>query len=207
MDLSDANLAGARLSDSNLEGANLIGANLTGAWLGRSRLVRATLANCRMDGAILEGAELQAATLEFASLRACFAPFAVLHNVKLDHATVMGTRFTMTDLTGAQFIKTDMRGTSLASSTRQAAQFEAVVLDEYSALGGDLAQIISLRSIDFAKLRSVLASLGPDLSDVFGDASVHLPVGYPRPAHWPETRLDDHQFRREWRKFLTPPAT
>lgn len=141
-DLSDVELAGARLAEvdfrgrplrgvvllrAELRGANLRGVDLTGAQLGG-----ADLTNAMLEGAILEGADLTGARLD-------------------------GARLDGASLSGAAFEKASGRGASLRGAKGEGVSFAAgcwdgAALDDAEIVAADFSRA-SLVGASFAKAR------------------------------------------------------
>lgn len=97
IDLTGADLTGARLDDANLFGVNLTNANLTGA-----HLYGVNLSSAYLNDAILTGANLTGAHLVVAFLTGANLTGADLVSTDLSGAVLTRANFTGANLTGAK---------------------------------------------------------------------------------------------------------
>ncbi len=77
-------------------------------------------------------------------------------------------------------------------------------MDASTRLTAAVLRGAAVSSVDDA----TITQLEPHLDDMFGDGSVDLPKGIPRPAHWPKWTLPwfgAHGFADEWRKWRDDP--
>jgi uncharacterized protein YjbI with pentapeptide repeats len=95
-DLSNSELAGARLTNASLSHVNLAGADLSGA-----NLSSATLPHVNLHGANLSAAFLRNANLRDADLSGANLAKAKLNNADLSNANLDGVDFSGADLSGA----------------------------------------------------------------------------------------------------------
>ncbi|OOY10965.1 hypothetical protein BMG00_14550 [Thioclava marina] len=110
-----------------------------------------------------------------------------LQNADLSSAILSGARLNKTRMEGADLRRARMdTSTSLSAATFQGA---------------------ALRDVDYHDVELT----ADQISAAFGDASVILPEGVPRPAHWPEWELpiftddDPNDFYTQWRKWQADP--
>ena len=106
--LSGANLRGARLERANLQTTVLAGADLTHANLSGALMAGANLADTVLERANLEMADLSGAVLPQARLERADAALATLTAANLEGATLQDA-----DLTGADLSGADLRGADL----------------------------------------------------------------------------------------------
>jgi uncharacterized protein YjbI with pentapeptide repeats len=188
--LPGAAWAGARLAGARIEGADLRGADLTGATLTRARLSAADLSAARLDGAALDGANLACVTGPGLGAAGARMPGAVLSCADLQGSRLPGADLQGADLTAAFLDRSDLSGARLhlailrttfaTGCSFRRARFTAPIFDDDSEIHGS----------DFAGAtfrRMSLAHLGLSAAEIaagFGDASVTLPEGMDRPAHW-----------------------
>jgi hypothetical protein len=113
VDLSEANLMGARLGRAELQWANLISANLTGADLTEVRLMgsnlsRAIFCNARLHQALINDARAWYADFSGADLSGAY-----LWGTDFREATFYGANLTGADLRNAQLVGTIFRHAKL----------------------------------------------------------------------------------------------
>jgi len=191
LDLRGANLQRADLSAKRLDaadavfsGAALAGARMEGAHLMGARLEGTDFLGARMEGAILietrmEGADFYKARMEGATLVFARMAGAVL----LEALMQGGGNFSYARMDGAEFSKARMEGADLTDATFEGA---------------------SLKDVDCSDVKIT----AEQVKSTFGDASVILPEGVDRPAHWPDWELPfigDNSFDTEWRKWQADP--
>ncbi len=183
--LSGANLSDARLWDARLEGANLSGASLEGADLRGARLREARLEGAALEGADLFGAGLEGANLSGAGLESADLRGADLRGARLSGARLREARLEGADLSGARLFGTPMRSLDLNRTSLSASRW----------VNSALRHVVML-DVNMAELWGFETS--------FGDGSVKLPVGYPRPCQWAgeDEVLSDAQFFGRWRGWL-----
>ena len=110
LDLSIANLYGAKLIGANLRGAELNRANLTRAKLIGADLTGANLTNAELTGADLTGAKLNDADLANAELNGADLTKADLRGADLTEAILIGAIYNdETEFSGTGFEKKEMR--------------------------------------------------------------------------------------------------
>ena len=190
--LTGRDLSKADLHDAQLQGANLWGAKLQGANLGGAKLQGANLRGAELQGANLWRAELQGANLGGAQLQG-----ADLGGAQLQGADLGGAKLQGADLRGAQ-----LQGADLGVAHLQGANLGVAQFDDATDLTAATFQGAAVRSVDF----TTIPQIARHLADMFGDASVLLPDGVDRPAHWPDFELDYDKFETEWRKWQADPG-
>lgn len=232
-DLRDADLGRMRL-----EGADFTGARLTGASLYETSAEGGTFSDAMLAGAWAHGAKLQDALFIQAAMTCITLSASQVGQSDLSFADLRGAIIDNTDLSGADLLQADVTGadldfvtlnhgslqeTVLAGALLKWVSFEGAVLlrtDLTGALPDDvlLDADTDLEGADlaFAGLRSLDWTQGARLSQAqvdaaFGAASVALPPGLARPAHWPGQALDQFAFPERWRAWqaaqgYTPPA-
>ncbi|MCB1379026.1 MAG: pentapeptide repeat-containing protein [Alphaproteobacteria bacterium] len=209
-DLSGLVLSGALLHRARLQGASLIKARLQGAFLRNARLGGAYLREVQMEGAILDQAQLEGASLMQAEMTGASLQGARLNGTSLLSTRATGANFGGTQLEVANFLEARLervwldvtglegaclRGTKLEGAYISNAQVDGV--EFYGArLTGAALQNVNLTSAGITQDR---------IESCFGDATVIVPPGRSRPAHWPLWDLS-HQYINEWRKWRADPA-
>lgn len=197
--LSNALMQGARLMKARLDGANLHRANLAGAFLKEGRLEGATLQSAKLQGAVLWQARMDGAFLWLAHLS-----FAQLQEVGLEKASLTAARLEHANLKNARMQRAVLHEARLEGADLSAARFDA-----RTSLQGAVFSEASWRDVDL----SMLALSQDQINSTFGDASVTLPKGLTRPAHWPVWRLHDHDpsggptFNSERNRWRSNPST
>jgi uncharacterized protein YjbI with pentapeptide repeats len=126
--LSGIDLQGANLTEAQLDGAELANATLTGANLSSAHLEKADLTgvqaqgtnflNASLQGADLKGAQLQFADLSSAALQGAVLNFAqlqgaILRDASLEAASLQRAKLQGADLTGMKMGGTDLRGATI----------------------------------------------------------------------------------------------
>lgn len=122
-DLGKANLIGADLCGARLDGADLESADLRGANLHRARLVRTNL-----RGALLEEADLRRADLREAHLDRADLYGANLREADLEEANLRRADLYRADLSGARLDGADLRGANLWQATLRRADLQGTNL-------------------------------------------------------------------------------
>ncbi|QYK43087.1 MAG: pentapeptide repeat-containing protein [Paracoccaceae bacterium] len=189
--LEKARLEGAELWQARLEGASLGGARLEGANLGQARLEGANLASVQMQGAYLRGVQMEGAFLGTARMEGANLEKARMEGAYLWHARLQGANLGAARIEGADLTLARMEGSNLRQARMEGAD-----------LGDARLRGAVLREVDL----SSVTILRRQVASAFGDASVILPGGTVRPAHWPERELDWQDFDTEYRRWLADPA-
>lgn len=215
-----ANLEGADLRVARLKGAILFAASLEGAKLSFAGLEHADLWHARLEGADLSNAEFRGAQLGLTRFER-----ADLSHAKLKGAKILMARFDGANLAGAKLEDVDFGGSSLGGSVLRHAELKRADLSDADLSGARLehADLSFVRFFGDPEMRLDLNSpflnasewaysalRDVDMRDVnmadlrgfetsFGDGSVDLPRGHPRPCQWASERLDDAAFFGRWR--------
>ena len=184
-DLSWARLEGADLTFAGLEGADLSSASLEGANLTGARLEGADLTGARLEGADLSSARLEGADLTFASLEGANLLGAGLEGADLSGAGLEGADLTFAGLEGA-----DLSGARLEGKPDQQLDLNSTFLSASRWINSALRNV-TMDNRTVAELQGFESS--------FGDGTVVLPPGYPRPCQWSDEVLDDAAFFGRWR--------
>ncbi|MEQ8282353.1 MAG: pentapeptide repeat-containing protein [Parvibaculum sp.] len=158
---------GANLEDSHFAGANLFSANFDGANLTRTDFARADLRGAQFENAELEGARLEGADLRRGAVirRGASAPVGKenssfrgarmygtnmteckLLDANFDGAAMSGTSLQGADLRGASFAGAELKGVELSGANLADADFRRAVLDEATALRGDMMRSVKPRT-------------------------------------------------------------
>jgi len=183
IDLRRANLQGFDLRELDFTKARLNDAHLEGA-----NLWRAHLEGTNLGGAHLEGANLWRAHLEGTNLGGAHLDGADLGDAHLE---------------GAILWSAHLEGTNLRSAHLDGAILWSAHLDEKTSLTDAALRGASVREVDWS-----MVNISQDqVNSIFGDASVTLPAGITRPAHWPDTELDPLSFEAEYNKWRVAPTT
>ena len=133
IDLTGANLKGARLSAANLNHADLAGADLTGAHLRLAGLTGADLTDAHLTDAHLTGADLIWANLTDADLTGANLKLADLTDANLTNANL-----TSANLTGAKLKLADLTDADLTDALLAAADLTGAHLKLADLTDADL---------------------------------------------------------------------
>lgn len=134
---------------------------------------------------------MQAATLVNAKLRS-----AHIWNARMEGADLHKAHLEGADLSGARMDRAD-----LSYSHLQGAILTDVWMNTETSLYRTDFSGVALKSVDYGTIRISQDQVNAS----FGDASVILPEGLDRPAHWPDWELDRFQFDDEWRSWRKNP--
>ncbi|PKP81108.1 MAG: hypothetical protein CVT80_13895 [Alphaproteobacteria bacterium HGW-Alphaproteobacteria-2] len=182
----------------NLRGANLQSADLSAK---RPDASDSVFSGALLDGARMEGVRLNNARIEQAQLSWARMEGARLGNARLMDAFLLGV-----SLEGAKLDRTRMQDASLFGARLDAALLEKVEMNSRTDLMGATLRGAALRVLNLSEF--FLAA--DQINSAFGDASVTLPEGIARPAHWPVWELPPyyglHDFDTEWRQWRADPA-
>ena len=126
--LESAQLQGASLRLARLQGASLKSAQLQGASLYQAQLLGAVLFGAGLQGASLYGAQLQGAALEFAQLQGAALDGAELQGAALGEAQLQGAALDQAQLQGAALDQAQLQGASLRLAQLQGANFKGSTL-------------------------------------------------------------------------------
>jgi uncharacterized protein YjbI with pentapeptide repeats len=193
-DASDAVFSGARLDGARMEGAGLRMALMEGVDLGGARIKGADLGGARIQGADLFRARLEGANLLKARMEGAKLILARMEGADLGGARMEGTDLLMTRMEAAKLRRARMEGTNLWMAR----------MDSATSLDTALLRGAALRDLNCSGVRFSQAQV----DETFGDASVILPEGVIRPAHWPDWELPsmgEHAFDTEWRMWRDDP--
>ena len=145
-DLSGARLEGAKLSGANLERADLRGANLKEADLKGANLIRADLQKANLLWAELQEAKLLWANLEGANLQGANLQGANLSLAKLLWANLQGAELQGAELQGAKLEGAELQGADLSGANLSLAKLEGANL-EGADLSGAKLSLANLKDI------------------------------------------------------------
>jgi len=206
-DLSGYLLQGANLDGACLQGANLSWTRLEGVRLKSSQLGGANMTNSHLQGANLECANLEEAVGVFSRLQGVNFELAHLEGADLKYASLECARINNANLECAMLREARLGGADVSWARLPAAClvgaiFEGGFFDGFPLDDANIAWS-QFRSVDLSRLR-----LNPDqIAKAFGDASVTLPDGVSRPAHWPAHSLDNASFETQYQLWRANPAT
>ncbi len=169
VDLTDAQLWGARLDSARLQGASLESAQLQGASLRLARLQGASLKSAQLQGAslyqaqlpgaVLFGARLQGAALYGAQLQGAALEFAQLQGAALDGVELQGAALGEAPLQGANFKGSTLAGTDMRGAAVWRANFEGAAL---TAVFADDLKESAISKDDFAALKAMIRKEVPE---------------------------------------------
>ncbi len=125
VDLSEANLSGAKLSGVNFSNANLSIVNLSGA-----NLSEANFSNAKLNVARLSGANLASAIMNNASLNVANLIRADLSRAQLRGATLIRAELIRADLSRADLLEADLTSADLREATLRQANLRQANLSE-----------------------------------------------------------------------------
>lgn len=130
LDLSNADIAGAKLGQAKLQGAFLKEANLQGAYLFQADLQRANLIEANLQEAFLKKANLQEASLHQAKLRKADCQFANLQEAFLVEANLQEAVLYGANLEGAYLDQANLQEADLGTSKLRMANLRDTNLQE-----------------------------------------------------------------------------
>jgi len=128
VDLSRADLRGARLNGARMPQAKLDGAQLQGASLVQAQLQGAGLFRAQLQGASLNKAQLQGASLILAKLQGAWLDEAQLQGAMLAEAQLQGASLLWAQLQGASLARAELQGASLEVARLQGASLDGAQL-------------------------------------------------------------------------------
>ncbi|MDR9427049.1 MAG: pentapeptide repeat-containing protein [Salibaculum sp.] len=204
-DLSRLTLSGARFSEARMEGANLGEAHLEGAKLREARIDGAKLVGARMAGAYLSTARMEGAYLFMARMEGADLRRARMEGVVLSNAGMEGTYLSGACMDGAIMRKIPIDGANLEWARMDGAHLREIRFSAATGFKDAILRSTALKKVDLSMLDVTQAQI----DSAFGDASVTLPNGLVRPAHWPDWELAPFHgpdFHDEWRKWQADPA-
>jgi uncharacterized protein YjbI with pentapeptide repeats len=190
----DESLSSLDLRDVNLQGFNLREMNLKQAFLQNARMEGADLSGAHLEGAELSQAFLKGADLTLSKLEAADLSFTDLEGAKISFANIENENLSGADLGQADLSFSNMRGADL----------DGARMDSDTSLIATTLSSAAMRNVDYANV----PISADQVNASFGDASVILPAGIDRPAHWPDWELPsggEHAFLDEWRKWQADP--
>lgn len=133
VDLSEANLSGAKLNGVNFSEANLSVVNLSGANLSEANLSYAKLNVARLSGANLSGAILNHASLNVTNLIR-----ADLHRAQLRGASLIRAELIRADLSGADLFEANLTSADLREATLRQGNLRRADLSEATLRGASV---------------------------------------------------------------------
>ena len=140
MNLTRADLSGARLSRAYLSGARLSYADLSGADLSGARLSRADLSYARLSYADLSGARLSYADLSGAKLLRAYLSYADLSGADLSYADLSGARLSYADLSRSDLSGADLSRARLSRADLSRADLSGARLSRARLSRADLSR-------------------------------------------------------------------
>lgn len=215
LNASAMDLGGARMDGVRLEGAKLVRIRMTGADLRYSRLKGAILSSARLEGAELLEAQIEGAFLKNAKMTGALLWHASLDGADLSEAIIEGAALgrssmeradlSKANMTAAEFEDAHLEGADLRKAWMEATFLSGVRMHGTLAVATAEVRGSAIAKIDLSKL--MFSSL--QIEAMFGDASVTLPAGMPRPKHWPSWKLGPYGksgFHAQWVKWRADPA-
>lgn len=199
--LQGARLEGAQLWDARLEGAELNAARLEGAHLFEARLWGANLFEARLEGAFLLSARLGGADLDWARLEGATLYEARLEGADLRHARLEGAELVTARLDEADLRRARLEGAMLRGARLEGANLSGATLDARTDLTGASLAGAAACDADWRAARPTQAQIDV----IFADATLLIPDGLTRPAHWPKRALTWGEFGQEWRRWQADP--
>jgi uncharacterized protein YjbI with pentapeptide repeats len=166
IDLSGADLSGARLEFSNLSRLNLSEANLSRADLRGTNLSKSYLGGCFLSEADLAGANLRGADLFDANLSGADLNQTKLSRANLNGADLRGCRLNQADLSDA-----DLSGANLNVGDLVGANLRGAKLGGAKLLGADLREAdlsqadlsgTDITEVELEKAKSLVGTTMPD---------------------------------------------
>lgn len=150
VDLSEANLSGAKLSGVNLSDANLSIVNLSGANLSEANLRNAKLNVARLSGANLSSAILNNASLNVTNLIRADLSRAQLKGTSLIRAELIRADLSRADLLEANLTSADLREATLRQANLRHANLSEALLKGASLTGANL-EMANLNASDLSR--------------------------------------------------------
>lgn len=147
LDLSWADLFGAKLAGANLSRADLRAAKLNEAFLAETDLTAANLSESNLGGANLSNSDLTDADLSKSNLMWANLTVANLTRARLTHANLSvanltGANLTMAELDGARLRGANLFGANLASANLYQAELVWANFSESFLLGANLTKAV-----------------------------------------------------------------
>ncbi len=150
IELSEANLSGAKLSGVNLSDANLSVVNLSGANLSEANLSNAKLNVARLSGVNLCSAILNNASLNVANLIRADLSRAQIRAASLIRAELIRADLSRADLFEANLTSADLREGTLRQANLRHANLSEAVLRGASLTGANL-EMANLNATDLSR--------------------------------------------------------
>ncbi|MEA5627207.1 pentapeptide repeat-containing protein [Nostoc sp. UHCC 0251] len=150
IDLTEANLSGAKLNGVNLSNANLSIANLSGANLSAANLSNAKLNIARLSGVNLCSAILNNASLNVANLIRADLSRAQLRGASLIRTELIRADLSRADLSEADLTSADLREATLRQANLRQANLSEAVLRGCSLTGANL-EMANLNASDLSR--------------------------------------------------------
>ncbi|TVS03880.1 MAG: hypothetical protein EA407_05585, partial [Rhodobacteraceae bacterium] len=225
LDLSNCCLRKADLEGLNFSNTSFFRSLMQGAFC-----KEANFADCNFRYAQLTGISAEKANFSGAKIEICDFSYANCANADFTYCHISFTDFVCTNIQGATFYFHDNY-----ANTKINRSFFINVHAKGALFQGDLiglnfyfrkheSEIYPSNSFGVgfrdARLGAHYAIIGEPrpqmaysrewLGAAFGDRSVKLPEGMPRPGHWPDWKLPDtgeHAFDTEWLKWRANPDT
>ncbi len=132
---------------------------------------------------------------------------ANLQGVDLHELDFSKARLSDAHLEGANLERAHLEGAVLWEAHLEGAEFQGAHLDERTSLMDASLRGAAVKDVDW----SIAKITQEQINSMFGDASVRLPQGKARPAHWPNRELNSGEFDsaldnwRSDRTSYTPP--
>ncbi|MBO3457442.1 pentapeptide repeat-containing protein [Aetokthonos hydrillicola Thurmond2011] len=150
IELSEANLSGAKLSGVNFSHANLSVVNFSGANLSTANLSHAKLNVARLRGANLISANLNNASLNVANLIRTDLSHAQLRSASLIRSELIRADLSNADLSEANLRNADLREATLRNVVLECANLSEATLRDGFLTGANLQQA-KLNSTDLSR--------------------------------------------------------
>jgi uncharacterized protein YjbI with pentapeptide repeats len=182
VDLSEADLSGARLHLVNLSGANLHGADLSRADLTRADLTGADLARADLSGANLTRADLSGARLTKADLSEADLSGTKLARADLSGASLLGSKLQRANLTSAKVTSANLTRTDLTEANLSQADLSGAKLLGSNLTGTRLTGI----NLNLANLSGAVGPTEEQLQSATSLEGVIMPDGstYAEAVRW-----------------------
>ena len=120
-----------------------------------------------------------------------------MHRAELFGAQMQGADLQQAELQGANLLDAEMQGADLRRAQMQGTTLFSLKFDAKTTIKDANLTGGAISDTDLSPLR-----ISPEqLNTAFGDGSVTLPNHINWPAHWPRERLDDDEFKNQWRAF------
>ncbi len=150
--------------------------------------------NTRMEGADLRRVRMEAAVLRGARMEGAFLIGARMERADLGWVTMEGADLRRAQMEAADLSWTRVDGANLIGARMDGAT-DLMAVNTFGA---------AAQGVDWSKVNWT----ADQIKSMFGDASVTLPEGISRPAHWPDWELPsrtENDFHTQWQKWLSNP--